>query len=189
MSARYILTNSIDLFYLVTDENGVIVGSNDLFKEYTSHIKPKNVSEIISDDSDFNEFSDSVKRAKERAPLPIRFYAKTKQKNGSMRWNLWNIYFILNSLHFVGLPITDVTSIASHEYEKQKQLLEDFRFMLSHELRQPLTSIAGLVKMLIEKDFSDTNEENIKLLEMVDLSVEQLDKSIQNLLKKATRQI
>ena len=106
-----------------------------------------------------------------------------------MRWNLWNIYFILNSLHFVGLPITDVTSIASHEYEKQKQLLEDFRFMLSHELRQPLTSIAGLVKMLIEKDFSETNEENIKLLEMVDLSVEQLDKSIQNLLKKATRQI
>ena len=80
MSARYILTNSIDLFYLVTDENGVIVGSNDLFKEYSSHIKPKNVSEIISDDSDFNEFSDSVKRAKERAPLPNRFYAKTKQK-------------------------------------------------------------------------------------------------------------
>ena len=106
-----------------------------------------------------------------------------------MRWNLWNIYFILNSLHFVGLPITDVTSITSHDYEKQKQLLEDFRFMLSHELRQPLTSIAGLVKMLIEKDYSNTEQENIKLLEMVDLSVEQLDKSIQNLLKKATRQI
>jgi hypothetical protein len=43
--------------------------------------------------------------------------------------------------------------------------------------------------MLIEKDYSDTNEENIKLLEMVDLSVEQLDKLIHNLLKKATRQI
>jgi len=189
MSARYILTNSIDLFYVVTDESGVIVGSNDLFKEYSSHIKPKNVSEMISDNSDFGEFSESVKRAKDRAPLPIRFYAKTKQKNGSMRWNLWNIYFILNSLHFVGLPITDVTSITSHEYEKQKQLLEDFRFMLSHELRQPLTSIAGLVKMLIEKDFSETTEENIKLLEMVNLSVEQLDKSIHNLVKKATRQI
>jgi hypothetical protein len=189
MSARYILTNSIDLFYVVTDENGVIVGSNDLFKEYSSHIKPKNVSEMISDDSDFSEFSDSVKRAKERAPLPIRFYAKTKQKNGSMRWNLWNIYFILNSLHFVGLPITDVTSITSHEYEKQKQLLEDFRFMLSHELRQPLTSIAGLVKMLIETDYSQTDEENVKLLEMVNLSVEHLDKSIHNLVKKAARQI
>jgi nitrogen-specific signal transduction histidine kinase len=189
MSARYILTNSIDLFYVVTDENGVIIGSNDLFKEYSSHIKPKNVSEMISDDSDFSEFSDSVKRAKERAPLPIRFYAKTKQKNGSMRWNLWNIYFILNSLHFVGLPITDVTSITSHEYEKQKQLLEDFRFMLSHELRQPLTSIAGLVKMLIETDYSQTDEESVRLLEMVNLSVEQLDKSIHNLVKKATRQI
>jgi K+-sensing histidine kinase KdpD len=106
-----------------------------------------------------------------------------------MRWNLWNIYFILNSLHFVGLPITDVTSITSHEYEKQKQLLEDFRFMLSHELRQPLTSIAGLVKMLIETDYSQTDEESVKLLEMVNLSVEQLDKSIHNLVKKATRQI
>ena len=189
MSARYILTNSIDLFYVVTDESGLIIGSNDLFKEYSSHIKPKNVSEIVSDEIDLSDFIESVSRAKDRAPLPVRFYAKTKQKNGSSRWNLWNIYFILNSLHFVGLPITDVTSITSHEHEKQKQLLEDFRFMLSHELRQPLTSIAGLVKMLIEKDFSQTEEENIKLLEMVNLSVEQLDKSIHNLLKKATRQI
>jgi signal transduction histidine kinase len=189
MSTRYILTNSIDLFYLVTDESGAIIGSNDLFKEYTSHIKPKNVSEIISDSADLTDFVNSVNKAKESGPLPIRFYAKTKQKNGSTRWNLWNIYFILNSLHFVGLPITDVTSITSHEHEKQKQLLEDFRFMLSHELRQPLTSIAGLVKMLIEKDFTSTDEENIKLLEMVNLSVEQLDKSIHNLVKKATRQI
>jgi signal transduction histidine kinase len=189
MSARYILANSIDLFYVVADTHGVIIGSNDLFREYSSHIKPKNVAEIIANDSDLTDFVDSISKSKENSPAPTRFYAMTKQKNGSLRWNLWNIYYILNSLHFVGLPITDVTSITSHDYEKQKQLLEDFRFMISHELRQPLTSIAGLVQMLIEKDYSQTDEENIILLKMLNSSVEQLDESINVLIKKATRQI
>ncbi len=189
MSTRYILANSIDLLYVVADYEGDILRSNDLFKEYCSHIKPKKVSDIISDDTELDDYVASVKRAIELTPNPVRIYARTKQKNSGLRWNLWNCYAILGSLHFVGFQITDVTSITSHEHEKQKQLLEEFRFMLSHELRQPLTSVAGVVKLLLDKDGKMDDAEQTELLKMVDDSMNRLDIAVHLLVKKATRQL
>jgi len=189
MSAIYILANSIDLLYVVSDYEGKIVSSNDLFKEYSSHIKPKKVSDIISDDTELDDYVLSVKRAIEITPNPVRIYARTKQKNSGLRWNLWNCYAILGSLHFIGFQITDVTSITSHEHEKQKQLLEEFRFMLSHELRQPLTSVAGVVKLLLDKEGKMEDQEQNELLKMVEDSMKRLDESIHALVKKATRQL
>lgn len=189
MSTRYILANSIDLLYVVSDYEGKIVSSNDLFKEYSSHIKPKKVSDIISDDTEMDDYVYSVKRAIEISPDPVRIYARTKQKNSGLRWNLWNCYAILGSLHFIGFQITDVTSITSHEHEKQKQLLEEFRFMLSHELRQPMTSVAGVVKLLLDKEGKMEDQEQTELLKMVDESMKKLDESIHLLVKKATRQL
>jgi signal transduction histidine kinase len=189
MSAIYILANSIDLLYVVSDYEGKIVSSNDLFKEYSSHIKPKKVSDIISDDTELDDYVESVKRAIEITPNPVRIYARTKQKNSGLRWCLWNCYAILGSLHFIGFQITDVTSITSHEHEKQKQLLEEFRFMLSHELRQPLTSVAGVVKLLLDKEGKTDDSEQTELLKMVDDSMKRLDESIHALVKKATRQL
>ena len=189
MATRYILTNSLDLLYIVTDQSGVIMSSNDLFKEYTSHIQPSKAADVMADDTDRDSFIDAVNKAKGSKPIPIRFYAKTKQKSGSQKWNLWNVYFILGSLHFLGIPIIDVTSITSHEYERQKKLLEDFRFMLSHELRQPLTSVAGLVKLMIEKDTLEDDGENGELLNMIQESVQRLDDSIHTLVNKAAREL
>jgi signal transduction histidine kinase len=189
MSTQYILANSIDLLYVVSDYEANIVRSNDLFKEYSSHIKPKKVSDIISDDTELDDYVQSVKRAIEITPNPVRIYARTKQKNSGLRWVLWNCYAILGSLHFVGFQITDVTSITSHEHEKQKQLLEEFRFMLSHELRQPLTSVAGVVKLLLDKGGNIGDQEQNELLKMVDDSMKRLDESIHLLVKKATRQL
>ena len=189
MSAIYILANSIDLLYVVSDYEGNIVSFNDLFKEYSSHIKPKKVSDIITDDTELDDYVHSVKRAIEITPNPVRIYARTKQKNSGLRWNLWNCYAILGSLHFVGFQITDITSITSHEHEKQKQLLEEFRFMLSHELRQPLTSVAGVVKLLLDKEGKMDDSEQTELLKMVDYSMKRLDIAVHLLVKKATRQL
>jgi nitrogen-specific signal transduction histidine kinase len=186
MSSRYILNNSIDLLYVVSDTSGNILSSNDLFKEYTSHIKADKVGDVMADDTDLDSYIEAVNKAKGLKPVPIRFYAKTKQKTGSLKWNLWNVYHIMNSLHFVGVPLIDVTSITSHEYERQKKLLDDFRFMLSHELRQPLSSVAGLVKLMID---NDNVEDNTELLQMVKDSVDKLDHSIHLLVNKAAREL
>jgi K+-sensing histidine kinase KdpD len=61
--------------------------------------------------------------------------------------------------------------------------------MLSHELRQPLTSVAGVVKLLFDKGNNVGEDEQIELLKMVDDSMKRLDKSIHHLVKKATRQL
>ena len=188
MSAPYILKYSIDFLYVVCDEEGVIVSGNDLFIQYTSHIKPKKVNDLYFDSSDIQDMVESVAKAKERYTEPVRFYAKTKQKSGGNKWVLWNVYSILGSLHFVGSQLVDVTSIVSHDYEKQKVLLEEFRFMLSHEIRQPMTSVAGIVNMLIKPN-SLSEIEKIELLQMLEDSVLRLDESIKILVKKAAREI
>jgi signal transduction histidine kinase len=60
--------------------------------------------------------------------------------------------------------------------------------MLSHELRQPLTSIGGLVQMIMEHK-EITEEERKGIMEMIADSVQKLDEVIRLLVKKATRQL
>jgi len=186
MSARYILAESPDLLYAVTGLDGGIVSTNDLFKEYSSHIKPKKISDLIAEPSDVDDFITKVEKAIAITPSPVRLYARTRQKSGAMNWTRWNIFCILSSLHFIGIPIADVTSISAHEYERQNKLLDDLRFMISHELRHPLSSISGLVKLLIDKG---DNDENSEIIKMIHESVNKLDESVHLLVKKASREL
>ena len=188
MASLHILESSIDLFYVITDRDGNIVTTNDLFREYSSHIKPGNILDIAAQDSDRDELLAAIRKAQTKSPDPIRAYAKTKQKIASERFNMWNVYAIVDMLHFIGIQLVDVTSISSHEYERQKMLLEEFRFTLSHELRQPLTSIGGLVKMINEHTWA-TDQERDGVMKMLEDSVEKLDNVIRLLVKKATRQL
>lgn len=188
MSSLFILEKSIDLFYVVTDIEGKIISNNELFKNYVSHIKPKKILDIINIAGDKEDFIEAIDKARKLSPEPSRVYARTKQKSASFRYNVWNCFSIADTLHFVGIQIIDVTSISSHEHERQRMLLEDFRFMLSHELRQPLTNISALVQMLREHP-SASDKDKKDLIEMIDTSVNKLDDAIKALVKKAAREI
>jgi signal transduction histidine kinase len=188
MSSLFILENSIDLFYVVTNQDGKIVTNNELFKNYVSHIKPSKITDIISIEGDKEDFIKAIDSARKHAPEPSRVYARTRQKNTSERYNVWNCFAIGETLHFVGIQIVDVTSISSHDYERQRILLEEFRFMLSHELRQPLTNIAGLVNMLMQHQVA-SDVDRKELLAMISTSVNKLDDAIKVLVKKAAREL
>jgi nitrogen-specific signal transduction histidine kinase len=188
MSSLFILEHSIDLFYVVTDSDGKIYTNNELFKNYVSHIKPTKITDIISIEGDKQDFIEAIERARKHSPEPSRVYARTRQKNASDRYNVWNCFAIDDTLHFVGIQIVDVTSISSHEHERQKNLLEEFRFMLSHELRQPLTNIAGLVNMLMQHQVASDLDRK-ELLGMIHSSVNKLDDAIKALVKKAAREL
>ena len=187
MSIQFIIHNSIDLLYVTADSDGKIVFSNDLFKENTSHIQPQKISDFVQDNADMDDVLVAIQKAKKTPLEAVRVYVKIKQKNQAFRWNLFNVFYILNSIHFVGFPISDVTNIPSHEFEKQKTLLEDIRFMLSHEIRQPLTAIAGLVDMMLQNEH--INISNTELLKMMQDSSKRLDDAIQRAVKKSTRQL
>ena len=188
MSSLFILENSIDLFYVVTDESGLIISSNELFKNYSSHIKPSKIGDIISIEGDKEDFIKAIQLARKHAPEPSRVYARTRLKNTIDRYNIWNCFAIEDTLHFVGIQLVDVTSINSHDYERQKLLLEEFRFMLSHEIRQPLTNIAGLVQLMLDHPVANNNEKR-DLLKMIHTSVNKLDDAIKILIKKAAREL
>ena len=188
MSSLFILENSIDLFYVVTDESGLIVSSNELFRNYSSHIQPNNISDIISIEGDKDDFIKAIQLARKHTPEPSRVYARTRLKNTIDRYNIWNCFAIEDTLHFVGIQLVDVTSINSQDYERQKLLLEEFRFMLSHEIRQPLTNIAGLVQLMLNHPMSN-NEEKRDFLKMIHTSVTKLDDAIKVLIKKAAREL
>jgi nitrogen-specific signal transduction histidine kinase len=188
MSSLFILEHSIDLFYVVTDEHGLIVSSNELFKNYVSHIKPSKIGEIISIEGDKDDFIKAIETARKHSPEPSRVYARTRQKNTSDRYNVWNCFAIEDTLHFIGVQIVDVTSINSHDHERQRMLLEEFRFMLSHEIRQPLTNISGLVQLMLNHPMSNDNEKR-DLLKMIHTSVNKLDDAIKILIKKAAREL
>jgi nitrogen-specific signal transduction histidine kinase len=188
MSSLFILENSIDLFYVVTNQDGKIVTNNELFKNYVSHLQPTKITDIISIEGDKEDFIKAIETARKHAPEPSRVYARTRQKNASDRYNVWNCFAIGETLHFVGIQIVDVTSISSHDYERQRLLLEEFRFMLSHEIRQPLTNIAGLVQMLMQhQGASDLDKKDV--LSMINTSVNKLDAAIKILVKKAAREL
>ena len=102
MSIQYLLHNSIDLLYVTTDADGKIVFANDLFKEYTSHIQPKEISDFIQDSVDMDEMLKCIGKAKEKPYEAYRVYIRIKQKNQTLRWNLFNVYYILNSIHSLG---------------------------------------------------------------------------------------
>jgi signal transduction histidine kinase len=60
--------------------------------------------------------------------------------------------------------------------------------MLSHELRQPLTNIAGLVNMLMQHQVA-SDVDRKELLGMIHSSVNKLDDAIKALVKKAAREL
>ena len=142
----------------------------------------------LSIEGDKEDFIKAIELARKHAPEPSRVYARTRLKNTIDRYNIWNCFAIEDTLHFVGIQLVDVTSINSHDYERQKLLLEEFRFMLSHEIRQPLTNISGLVQLMLNHPISN-NKEKRDLLKMIHTSVNKLDDAIKVLIKKAAREL
>lgn len=188
MSAKYILVNSLDVAYCSTNSEGKITFSNHLFRDYVSHLKPGNISEIVHDDAEISSFVDAINRAKIQSPVPLRASVMIKQKTGAVRWNLLNIYYIINSFHFVFIPVMDAVSVMAYEYERQKALIEDTKFWVAHELLQPITSIEGLIDLLPELGESDENSEHRDIIKMLRESITKFKAASQSIINKLDRE-
>lgn len=189
MSAKYILQNSLLNLYVVTDEEGNIMSQNESFENSVSHIKPKNFMDIISDESDYSEVKTAIQKAKDKFPDPKSFHAKTRQKNGAQRWFIWEVFYMVGKLHFCGHDILDVVSVVSYEYERQKQLLEEIKFVQEHELGQPLMSIIGINNIIQDysKEKNDTEIESLTL--MLKESSQKLNDVMNKIRKMANKQL
>ncbi len=189
MSSKFILQNSLLNLYVVTDFDGKIVSQNENFENSVSHIKPSNFIDIVSDEADYPEVKTAIDKAKAKSPDPKSFHAKTRQKNGAHRWFIWEVFSFTGNLHFCGHDILDVVSVVSYEYERQKQLLEEIRFVQEHELGQPLMSIIG-INSILESHSKERNDEELdSLIAMQKESAEKLNSVMYKIRKMANRQL
>lgn len=188
MSAKYILVNSLDVAYCATNSEGKITSTNHLFRDYVSHLKPVNISEIVHDEGELPSFIDSINRAKAQSPVPLRASVMIKQKTGAVRWNLLNIYYIINTFHFVFIPVMDAVSVMAYEYERQRALIEDCKFWVAHELLQPITSIEGLIDLLPELGETDENSEHRDIIKMLRESISKFKAASESIISKMSRE-
>jgi light-regulated signal transduction histidine kinase (bacteriophytochrome) len=71
------------------------------------------------------------------------------------------------------------------ELEQSNRELQDFAFVLSHDLQEPLRSIVGFSKLLQERAGSSLDEESLRYLDVVQRSGRKLQALIKDLLSYA----
>ncbi len=114
-----------------------------------------------------------------------------KKKNGELYWELASISPVKNSLnqitHFIAVKedITEVKQIQeslkqlASELTQQNKYLEQFAYIISHNLRAPVANIIGIADTI--QDVSLTNTEREELIEGLVFSARKLDEVILDL--------
>jgi PAS domain S-box-containing protein len=74
---------------------------------------------------------------------------------------------------------------AAKELERSNRELQDFAFVLSHDLQEPLRSIVGFSKLLHERAASSLDEESLRYLDVVQRAGKKLQTLIKDLLAYA----
>lgn len=174
-----ILENSINVMYVKSNAQMDIVYNNSSFDDYASHINPNKVSDFIKEDSDVKSMERAIAKAKKQSPFPVGFQCQLKQKNGAMRWSVWEVVCNESEYHFIGIQLFDVVSITAHEYDKQRRQLEKIAWIQSHKIRRPLANILALAEF-ISKDESRERREEANLLKK---SAEELDMVIREIVE------
>lgn len=84
----------------------------------------------------------------------------------------------------VAVTITDISDQKKHELQVQRQneLLKEIAWMQSHQTRQPVATILGLINILDKTELGDKNLEIIRLLEQ---TTQRLDDVIRDTVVKA----
>ncbi|MEJ2614811.1 MAG: PAS domain S-box protein [Ignavibacteriaceae bacterium] len=114
-----------------------------------------------------------------------------KKKNGELYWEMASISPVKNSegkiTHYIAIKedITEAKEIQESlkklaaELTQQNKYLEQFAYIISHNLRSPVANIIGIVETL--KDSSLTKEEETELMNGLAFSSKKLDEVILDL--------
>jgi|GEM_PF-2104070 len=84
----------------------------------------------------------------------------------------------------VAITITDITDQKKHELqiERQNELLKEIAWMQSHQTRQPVATILGLINIL---DKSELGEKNLEIIQLLEQTTQRLDDVIRDMVIKA----
>lgn len=164
----------------VTDPEGRIIYVNDKFCEISQYSREELLGQdhrIVNSDyhpsSVFKELWDTIKSGK-----VWRSDVRSKAKDGSFFWLDSTIFPIhdengvITEYFSLRTPINDRKRIEEEQKAYVKDL-EKMLFMVSHEVRQPVSQILGTVSLL--EDDNTLSKENSELMANLKISAANLD--------------
>lgn len=186
-SLRTIINNT-DMACLLIDSQGKIVSFNNLAKIYSETVKEGAPILEFIDENRKEIIADIISRTKNGTVIN---YQLSKPLNGEERWFdvTWaGIKDQKNDDFGCIFTIKDVTEKKKSELEREKitadliqrnKALEQFTYIISHNLRAPVANIIGL-SSLISNDGMSTNEV-AEVTDSIGLSANKLDEVISDL--------
>lgn len=157
------------------DANGAITYRNKNFQTSFNNIRPVKFTEVLADEEDLEDFNIAFSNATKNPNTVEVFCCKMLQRTGVARWSIWEIMKQHDQYYLAGQLLYDVVSKTSFEYEKIKKSMEDIKMMISHEMRQPVTSIVSLVTLIRAAYRQQEPEEFERLCQMLEQSTTALD--------------
>lgn len=164
----------------VTDPEGKIIYVNDKFCEISKYSREELLGQdhrIVNSNyhpsSMFKELWETIKSGK-----VWRSDVKSKAKDGTFFWldstivPIHDENGVITEYFSLRTPIDDRKRIEEEQKEYVKNL-EKMLFMVSHEVRQPVSQILGIVHIL--QDYSTVNEECAELITNLKISAADLD--------------
>lgn len=179
---------SIDLNAIcsVTDPEGKIIYVNDKFCEISKCSREELLGQdhrIVNSNyhpsSMFKELWETIKSGK-----VWRSDVKSKAKDGTFFWldstivPIHDDNGVITEYFSLRTPIDDRKRIEEEQKEYVKNL-EKMLFMVSHEVRHPVSQILGIVQIL--QDYSNVDEECKEFISSLKVSAEDLDIFIKRL--------
>lgn len=170
----------------VTDPEGKIIYVNDKFCEISKYSREELLGQdhrIVNSNyhpsSMFKELWETIKSGK-----VWRSDVKSKAKDGTFFWldstivPIHNDNGVITEYFSLRTPIDDRKRIEEEQKEYVKNL-EKMLYMVSHEVRHPVSQILGIVQIL--QDYSNVDEECKELISSLKVSAEDLDIFIKRL--------
>ena len=164
----------------VTDPDGKIIYVNDKFCEISQYSREELLGDdhrIVNSDyhpsSVFKELWDTIKSGK-----VWRSDVRSKAKDGSFFWldstivPIHDENGVITEYFSLRTPINDRKRIEQEQKSYVKDL-EKMLFMVSHEVRQPVSQILGTVSLL--EDDNTLSKENSELIANLKISAANLD--------------
>lgn len=181
MPIKNLLAGSRNLFFLEVNPEREITASNELFRDYMSHIQPAELIDFIKNSYDIAAMDSAMAKAKATPLEPIDLQCRVIQKTGAVRWTWWEIQFFQDTFYFVGGDMIDVISIDSHKFVKMERLLEKIAWLQNHKVRKPAANIIGLALFVENYKDAGVSEETTKIFKMASESAHELDQAVREI--------